>query len=76
MTLSDQPALPPPPGVTSNLTHAKSRASAVYIAAGVCFPLILVFAALRFYAKVTIMRRIKWDDGELNRHLHRGLTKP
>ena len=63
-SILDQPLSPPPPGVTSNFAHPQSRASAIYTAAGICLPIILIFAALRFYAKATIMKRIRWDDGE------------
>lgn len=59
-----QPLSPPPTGVTSNFAHPESRASVIYIAAGICLTFILVFTALRFYAKITIMKEVKWDDGE------------
>ena len=70
-SLPDQPLGPPPPGLIPNLALLKSRASAVYIAASICLPLILLFAALRFYAKAVIMKRIRWDDGEINAHRQR-----
>ncbi|MCJ1466366.1 hypothetical protein MMC07_004985 [Pseudocyphellaria aurata] len=61
-SLFNQPISPPPPGVTSNLADPNSRASEVYIATGICLPFILSFAALRFYAKTTIMKKMNWDD--------------
>lgn len=68
--LRDQPMSPPPPGITSTFADPKSRASVVYITTEIYLPLILIFATLHFYAKFTIMEKIKWDDGEFNSHLY------
>lgn len=82
LCLPDQPLAPPPPGLIPDLALLKSRALAVYIAASICLPLILLFAALRFYAKAVIIKRIRWNDGEFNAHRQRfiwlfiGLAKP
>lgn len=66
----NEPLSAPPPGETPNFAHPPSRASAVYIAAGICVPLILLFAALRLYAKLAIMKNKKsWDDCEYCGHL-------
>lgn len=70
---ADQPLSLPPPGVKSNLTHPASRESQIYIAAGLCLPLILVFVSLRFYAKVAIMKNMRWDDCESHFPLHPAL---
>ena len=51
-----RPAAPPPPGVIPNFVDPPSRAYQVYVAAGVCLPLMLAFAALRFYAKVFLLK--------------------
>lgn len=61
-SLLDEPLSRPPPGQHSDFTHPPSRAPEVYITAGVCLPLILVFAGLRFYAKVVMKRKKTWDD--------------
>lgn len=61
-SLLDEPFSPPPPGQHPDLTHPPSRALELYIAASVCLPLILVFAGLRFYAKVIMKRKRTWDD--------------
>lgn len=58
--------LPTPRGSTSNLSHPESRKSAVYIAGGICLPIIVIFATVRFYVKVTITKKIRWDDSEFN----------
>ncbi|KAL8822520.1 MAG: hypothetical protein Q9191_006744, partial [Dirinaria sp. TL-2023a] len=58
----DEPLMPPPPGQVSNFANPPSSASAVYIAAGICLPLILLFAGLRFYAKFRILKKKTWDD--------------
>ena len=62
--VSKQPLLPPPPGQVSNFVSPESRAYAVYVAAGICLPLVVVFAALRFYAKLKLMKRKTWGDCE------------
>ena len=51
-----RPAAPPPPGVTPNFIDPLSRAYQVYVAAGVCLPLMLISASLRFYAKVFLFK--------------------
>lgn len=58
----DEPFSPPPAGQHSDFTHPQSRAPELYITACVCLPLILVFAGLRFYAKVIIKKKKTWDD--------------
>lgn len=58
----DEPLMPPPPGQVSNFANPPSSANAVYIAAGICLPLILLFAGLRFYAKFKILKKKTWDD--------------
>ena len=62
-SLQDKPVIAPPPGVLPNLTNPISRASEIYVAASVCLPLIVLFAATRFYAKVAILKKWTWDDG-------------
>ncbi|KAL8929894.1 MAG: hypothetical protein Q9208_001038 [Pyrenodesmia sp. 3 TL-2023] len=52
----------PPPGHTANLEHPYTNASRVYVAAGVCIPLILIFAAIRAYNKLYLNRGRSWDD--------------
>ena len=63
-TIQDQPVIAPPPGIVPNLESPVSRASEIYVAASVCLPLIVLFAAARFYAKVAILKKWTWDDGE------------
>ncbi|KAL9636436.1 MAG: hypothetical protein Q9164_002821 [Protoblastenia rupestris] len=58
----DDPALTPPPGQKSNFHNPDSRAFELYLTTGVCLPLILVFASLRFYAKIFIVGKKSWDD--------------
>ena len=62
----DDPALTPPPGQKSNFINPDSRAFELYLTTGVCLPLILVFASLRFYAKIFIVGKKSWDDRECN----------
>ena len=58
----NQPILPPPPGKVPNFLNPPSTAKAVYVAAGICLPLILLFAVLRYFAKFKILKRKTWDD--------------
>lgn len=62
--IQDEPVIPPPPGRITNLINPESRASGIYVAASICLPLIVLFAAMRFYAKVAILKKWTWDDGE------------
>lgn len=55
--ISNIPLLPLPPGVTQNLDNPESRAYWIYITVGLCLPIILVFAAIRFYVKFFIIKR-------------------
>jgi hypothetical protein len=60
--LLDQPISPPPPGQHSDFAHPPSIASKLYIAAGICLSLILIFATMRFYAKIILKKKRTWDD--------------
>ena len=51
-----RPSAPPPPGVIPDFIDPPSRSYQVYVAAGVCLPFMLIFAALRFYAKVFLLK--------------------
>ncbi|KAH6662796.1 hypothetical protein B0J14DRAFT_610215 [Halenospora varia] len=62
-SLLDFPLSPAPEGVTSNFKNPTSRANQVYIAAAICLPLIFLFAGLRIWAKLSLMKgRRTWDD--------------
>lgn len=56
------PLVPPPAGVFSNFLNPKNRAHELHWAAGVCLPIILIFASLRFYAKTFLSRSKTRDD--------------
>lgn len=62
--LSNIPLLPLPPGVTQNLDNPESRANWIYATVGLCLPIILVFAAIRFYVKFFIIKARTRDDCE------------
>lgn len=55
------PLAPPPPGIIPNFVDPPDRTYQFYIVAGVCLPLILVFASLRFYAKICLLPRSRDD---------------
>ncbi|KAL8935780.1 MAG: hypothetical protein Q9211_004518 [Gyalolechia sp. 1 TL-2023] len=71
--LGHVPALPPPPGETSNFEDPYSRGPDVVIASSICLALMLPMVLLRFYTKLVIKRIWGWDDyrrGRLYRHFH------
>lgn len=61
--IEESPLALPPPGIKANFQNPESRASWIYIAAAVCLPLIILFASLRFYAKLYLTKARTWDDG-------------
>lgn len=65
------PLLPLPPGVTQNLDNPESRAYWIYVTVGLCLPIILVFAAIRFYVKLFILKSRTRDDCKLPIEFHR-----
>ena len=59
---AELPVGPPPPGVQSNFASPVSRASDIVIAGATCLSLVTLFAALRLYAKLAVMKTRTWDD--------------
>ena len=66
--MQQSPILPLPPGVIPNLQDPTSRSYQIYVAAGICLPLILFFGALRFYSKLVVLKKWGWDDGTHDGH--------
>lgn len=64
-SIQNDPVLPPPPGVIPNFTNPESRAVGIYIAAGICLPIIVLSAVVRLYTKAAGLRKWTWDDGEM-----------
>jgi hypothetical protein len=61
--LLDYPTQAPPPGVTPNFNNPHSIAYQVYITAGFCIILMLVFSLIRFMAKTrSSARNINLSD--------------
>ena len=60
--LESWPLSTPPPAVTPNFVNPDSIAWEVNLTAGICFTLILLFTAVRFYAKVFLTRAYTLDD--------------
>lgn len=59
------PIQAPPDGVTPNFVNPESTAYQVYITAGVCVPLMVVFSLMRFLTKIYLgPRTIKIDESE------------
>ncbi|KAL8793768.1 MAG: hypothetical protein Q9195_003598, partial [Heterodermia aff. obscurata] len=60
--IGEMPLAPPPRGIVPNLVNPESRDNQVYIIAGVFMGLMLVFLALRIYAKIGVQKARGWDD--------------
>ena len=60
--LEETPLQTPPPGVVPNFAHPEDRTYQIYVAAAVCLPTMLIFASLRLWAKVFIIRAKTRDD--------------
>ncbi|KAL8671757.1 MAG: hypothetical protein Q9168_003752 [Polycauliona sp. 1 TL-2023] len=56
------PALPPPPGVSSNFDNPVTRGPDVVIASSICLALMLSLVLIRFYTKIAIKGKLRWDD--------------
>ncbi|KAJ8121849.1 hypothetical protein ONZ43_g1806 [Nemania bipapillata] len=61
-TLEPTPALPPPPGVTSNFDHPVTLKHQNNIAIGVAIPLTTIFFFLRAYTRIWIKRTWTVED--------------
>ena len=62
--IKNEPLGAPPPGITPNFANPPSTAFKLRIAAAICIPLAVMFGALRLYARVLILKKWTWDDGE------------
>lgn len=65
--LSHIPAASPPPGVIPNFIDPPSQANMPRIFTYVTLPPMILFLALRIYARAVIMHKIGLDDCELFR---------
>lgn len=59
------PAMPPPPGTTSNFDHPESLKGVMNIAMGVSIPLTTIFFLLRTYVRTWVKRQ--WDGEDCER---------
>ncbi|KAI1364852.1 hypothetical protein F5Y08DRAFT_197589 [Xylaria arbuscula] len=60
--LDQIPALPPPAGVESNFNNPETREELARIVVGLTYGLMLVFLALRIYARIIITNSLGVDD--------------
>ncbi|KAI1293943.1 hypothetical protein F5Y03DRAFT_326887 [Xylaria venustula] len=60
--LEQIPALPPPPGVQSDFQHPRSREALGKIVVGLTYGLMVIFLALRIYARYTAINSLGVDD--------------
>ena len=56
------PLAPPPPGVTPNFTNPYNRTWEIHVTSAVCLTMTTLFVALRFYAKVFLIKQTTRDD--------------
>ncbi|PQE28485.1 integral membrane protein [Rutstroemia sp. NJR-2017a BBW] len=62
--LATLPALTPPVGVIPNFANPESRAYSVIVINGIFTSILIIFVALRMYAKVFVSKTVGWEDGE------------
>ena len=62
--LSKLPAVPPPAGVVPNFTNPYTRGPLFVGLCAVALGFMYLFVAARFYSKLSIHRRVTWDDGK------------
>lgn len=60
--LAGFPLQQPPSGVVSNFVNPPSTGFEFVVAGSVFMFLMIVFFALRMYGKLTVARKLKWDD--------------
>lgn len=60
--LDEEPAIPPPPGITSNFVSPENKAAGFYATASVFLAIALALFAARIYVKGFITRKATWDD--------------
>lgn len=61
--LASIPASTPPPGVIPNFVNPESNSYKIHIASAICLPSMLLFVALRLYAKLFLNKQKTFDDG-------------
>ncbi len=64
-TLSNTPAIQPPPGVEPNFVNPASNRQPLIVVASLFLGLTSIFALTRAYVKTFIIRKYSWDDCEL-----------
>ncbi|KAL8650701.1 MAG: hypothetical protein Q9210_003672 [Variospora velana] len=62
LPLASWPLAPPPPGRLVKHQHRESNIYQIHVTAAVCIPLIVLFAAIRAYNKISVNRGRTWDD--------------
>ena len=61
--MSQQGAIPPPPGVVPNFVNPSGRVHFwLKFAQFVCIPIIAIFVALRMYAKILMLHEFYLED--------------
>ena len=67
MDPSSLPALPPPPGVSSNFDHPRTEVSSIIIVNCVSIVIMVVFVNIQLYTKVRITRSFpRHDDSKFS----------
>ena len=61
-SLSNYPALQPPPGVVPNFVNPENQNRPLLVTASLELGLMIVFVLNRFYSKSFLVRKYSWDD--------------
>lgn len=71
----DYAGQPPPEGVAPEVVNPESMASQVYITAGICLTLMVLFSLTRLLSKICFgQRTVKMDESENPSTLHLDFT--
>ena len=60
--LAELPALQPPPGITSNFVDPVTNGYQLVGVGSFLLALMILFVLNRFYTKIFISKKFKWDD--------------
>jgi len=63
-TLTEVPALIPPRGEVSNFENPPSRERIQFAVTSTALAFAILFFLNRVYAKLMLMKKVTWDDGE------------
>ncbi|KAJ5648111.1 hypothetical protein N7490_004483 [Penicillium lividum] len=63
-TLLDQPALPPPPGVTADLDNPSTSNTLAWVVTTLCLVVAIICLSLRLAVRLWLEKKIRAEEGE------------